>query len=649
MNHATAHTDKQPRALSAAGIVLLVLMVLSFFYCNELLGPLLHLRGWIAGLLPLLMFWGVAEYAVKRCAPDDNESEHLIYTAFLSFAIASLFGFILLTLHIGAPNVFLVLSACFIILDRRAWARRFTAWMLSIRNAKITSEKTTYLIGAATLLLAAAACLPPLWYDTHEYHLYAPQQYLHYGAWAQFSHNVYCAFPMNVEMLFLWPLSVGSSVGCKVILFADCLIGASAAAALAKRWGAAGRNAAWSALILLSTGLLLRVLMQGKLDAALAASAGVLLLAYERYREKANPLDGFMIAAAIGFSLGAKYVAALSIAAPFAAMVLIDAAASKQWRQCKALAWCAAGAVVWCAPWLVRNVVLYQNPFYPLLTQSLGGTPPIFAQLFQAAHAPASAPFAQQLIDFFWLPLKKSLFESMPMGFSPLWLAALPLLFTKPKNSGLLRGAVFCLVAYVGWFFFTQRNDRFLAPILPLLAIFPVFVIANCNQCRTQRTLKILFTLFIVMQLWLGARVVVNSGSIEYLSSPTLEEIYFTERMPHYRAIDWLNQQWQKGPQQVGGVLFVGEAQAYGAQFNAIAPTVFNHHPLENGVPNGVSHILYNRSELSRLTNGYGPLGWRLGPLLQQRMDVLVQSGQIEEVYHDPDYPEVIKVFRVNP
>lgn len=646
MNRAVDHTDNSPRALSAVGIALLVLLVLSFLYRNELMGPLLHMRGWIAGLLPLLMFWSVAEHAVKRFAPDDNESEHLIYTAFLSFAIASLFGFVMLSLRIGSPIVFIVLSAFFIILDRRAWARRFTAWMLSIRNADISSEKINYFISAAILLLAAAASLPPLWYDTHEYHLYAPQQFLRNGAWVHFSSNVYCAFPMNVEMLFLWPLSVDSSVGCKVILFAYCLIGAAAVAALAKRWGA-GRNAAWSALIFLATGLLLRVLMQGKLDAALAASTAVLLLAYERYREKANLLDGFIIAAAMGFSLGAKYVSALSIAAPFVVMVMIDVAASKQWRRGKALAWCAAGAAAWCAPWLARNAFLYENPVYPLLTQTLGGTPPIFAELFQAAHAPASAPLAQQLFDFFWLPLKKSLFEPMPIGFSPLWLAALPLLFAKPKNSGLLRGAAFCVVAYVGWFFLTQRNDRFLAPLMPLLAIFPVFVIAHCSQCRAQRALKVFFSLFIVMQLWLGARVVVNSDSIEYLSSPTLEEIYFAKRMPHYRAIEWLNQQWQKDPGQISRVIFVGEAQAYGAKFNADAPTVFNHHPLENGVLNGVTHILYNRSELSRLAKGYGPLGWRLGPLLQQRMDELVQNGQIEEVYHDPEYPEVIKVFRV--
>ncbi|MDP8246184.1 MAG: hypothetical protein P9L94_19025 [Candidatus Hinthialibacter antarcticus] len=648
MNHAAPQTRQSPQAVSAIAAALIVLLVLAFFYRNEFLGPLLHLRGWIAGLLPLLMFWGTAERIIQRLAPNDGSNERILYTAFLSFALASLLGFILLTLRIGNPIVFLTLSAIAIVLDRRAWAQRFTAWMLLVRNAEASSKKLWLAIGAALLLLAVAASLPPLWYDTHEYHLYAPEQFLRTGGWVAFSSNVYCAFPMNVEMLFLWPLAVGSSVGCKVVLFAFCLIGAGATASLAKRWGA-GRSAAWSALILLATGLLLRVLMQGKLDAALVGSTAVLLLAYERYREKANSLDGLMIAAAMGFALGAKYVSALSIAAPFAAMVFIDALASKQWRRCNAFGWCAAGAAVWCAPWLVRNAFLYENPVYPLLTPMLGGTPPIFADLFQAAHAPTSAPLAQQALDFFWLPLKKSLLESMPIGFSPLWLAALPLMFTKPRNSGLAHGAAFCVVAYMGWFFLTQRNDRFLAPLLPLLAIFPVFVIAQCGQCRTQRTLKILFSFFIVMQLWLGARVVVNSQSVGYLSSPTLEEIYFSERMPHYRAIDWLNQQRQKNPAQVGGVLFVGEAQAYGAKFTAIAPTVFNHHPLANGNLSNITHILYNRSELSRLTKGYGPLGWRLGPVLQQRMDELIQSGKIEAVYSDPDYPDVIKIFRVNP
>lgn len=635
-------------AYSATAVALLVVLALAFYTRYELLGPLLHLRGWIAGLLPLLTGWGVASTLAARLGPGADPLERTVFTAFLALAFAALTGFLLLTLGIGFPIVFLALTGFVVVLGRRAWAGRFVEWMQTIRGADRLSNKIWPAIFAAALLLAAAASLPPLWYDTHEYHLYAPEQYLRIGGWFTFSHNVYCGFPMNVEMLFLWPLAAGSTVGCKVILFVFSLIAAGASVALSKRWGA-GRNALWSALILLATGLLLRVVMQGKLDAALVASTAVLLLAYERYRERSNALDGLVIAAAAGFSLGAKYVAVLSVAAPFAAVVLVDALASKQWRRGNALLWCIAGGAVWCAPWLLRNWAYYGNPVYPLLTPIFGGNPPIFAELFQAAHAPAAAPVAQQMIDFFRLPLQKSIVESVPLGFSPLWLAALPLLFTKPRNSGLARGGLFCLVAYTGWFFLTQRNDRFLAPLLPLLAIFPIFVIDRCPQCSTQRTLAVLFSIFIALQLWLSVRTVVNSQSVDYLASPTLEETYFTERMPHFRAIDWLNQQRQDAPAPIGNVLFVGEAQAYGAQFLAIAPTVFNRHPLENGNLMQISHILYNRSELNRLTKGYGPLGWTLGPRLQQRMDELIQGGKIEAIYSDPDYPEVIKVFRVNP
>ncbi len=612
----------------------------------ELLGPLFHLRGWIAGLLPLLAFWETASRAISLVQPNGDALERTVFTAFLALAIASLIGFLLLTFNIGNPTVFLSVAGIAVILERRAWAQRFTEWIQSCQTLGLAFHPLWLAVAAFIALFAIAASLPPLWYDTHEYHLYAPEQYLRAGGWFPFSHNVYCAFPMNVEMLYLWPLAAGSSVGCKVVLFVFALIAAAATVALAKRWGI-HTNALWSALVLFATGLLLRVVMQGKIDAALVASTAVLLLAYERYRTEANPLDGAMVAAAVGFSLGAKYVAALSIAAPFVMVVLIDAAASKQWRRMSVFLWCIAGGLVWCAPWLVRNWVYYDNPVYPLLTPLLGGSPPLFAELFQAAHAPASSPLTEQARDFVWLPLQKSLFESIPIGFSPLWLAALPLLVARPQNSGASRGAVFCLVAYIGWFVLTQRNDRFLAPLLPLLAIMPVVVIERCRACNTQRALVVLISLFLALQLWLGGRVVVNSQSVDYITSPSLEESYLGERMPHYRAIDWLNRLKQELPEQVGNVVFVGEAQAYGARFAAVAPTVFNRHPLESNTLHNVSHILYNRSELSRLAKGYGPLGWTLGPLLQQRMDELTQSAALEEVYRDPDYPDVIKVFRV--
>ncbi|MEW6235612.1 MAG: hypothetical protein AB1656_09520 [Candidatus Omnitrophota bacterium] len=633
--------------------ILFPLFLLAAFlrtHAEYLIGPALHLRTLAAGALPLLAFYAPARRLLARLPQAEAipEADRFVYGLFLSFVLASGCGFALLTLRIGYPGVLIGVSALMLFLHWGWWKRQLRdvaeSWSSLPSFEGWTIERVLLLL--ALLLALAAALLPPLGYDAHEYHLPVPQQYLKTGGWQAFPLNVYAGFPMNVEMLYLWPLASGNAAGCTVINLLFALIAALALSRLCERWNL-DSYACLAAMIFLSTGMTLRLIVDANIDMALAASAAVLLLAYERYRRDGLGADAYMAAAALGFALGAKYIAILAVLLPFLSMAAMDVLLVRRWDLLRPLALILAAGLALFAPWLVRNLALYHNPFYPLLTPVFGGTPEIFADLFQAAHSPAVETGTQRITNFFAIPLQKVFGESSAaLGFSCQWLLGIPPLFKTRRDHPAFRAALFLAGAYSAWFFLTQRNDRFLAPLLPLLALMAVYAFPWIQEPRAERFARAAVVLTAALQIWYASIFIITNETAGYLFAPIMETNYLQRQLPHYRAIAALNQIIEDGG-QVGDVLFVGEAQTFGANFNALAPTVFNRHPLENGLPPTVTHVIYNGSELNRLTMGYGALGWPLGEMLYEWHEK--SKGTILESVYDayPEKPGLVVLYKV--
>ncbi|MFB3786241.1 MAG: hypothetical protein ACE15F_07720 [bacterium] len=633
-------------------VAVLVLVLLLGLHGWLLLAVALHLRTVAAGILPFLAFWPWADRLIMRLAKENRleADDRTLYAAFGSVTLGSACAFGFLTLHIAYPAV-LQITAGGLLVWHWGWWRDLlqqTAQAMKRRGSASVPSSEKIFFTVALLLAGAAAVMPPLDYDAHEYHLPVPEQYLKTGGWQAFPYNVYAAFPMNVELLYLWPLSAGSTAGCTVMNLLFALITALGAWRLSRIWGLP-RESLLVPVVFLATGLVVRLIAQGSIDLASSASAMVLLVAYERFREDRRYIDAVMMALALGYAFGSKYIAALSIGFPFLALLLADAGAIRKKQLLVSLLTVWTGGLALFLPWAVRNAVLYHNPFYPLLADWLGGTPAFFDELFRRAHAAPSADWLATAGQFLALPVRKSFVESLPMGFSALWLLGIPALLQTPRNHPAFRAMVFLAAAYLAWFFATQRNDRFLASLLPLMALAAAYSVYPAGSALRMEAftpvLRRLVCGVVAFQLWAVANVLVNRDTAGYLMTPGLEEDYLAERLPHFRAIDWIN--CNRDALGVRQVLFIGEAQSYGAQFEAIAPTVFNHHPLEQGLDRSVSHILYNGYELDRLRKGYGPLGWKLGDALQAWIEA-AKVKNLKPVFDAyPQNPGRIVVYEV--
>lgn len=658
-------------------LFLCILIALVWNHPVYLIPVALHLRTLIAGSVPLLAF-AVPAYLILKRFPifqTLNLVDQIIPTILTSWLIAALVPILLLTCGLLSPASLFAVCGLSLLLSYptyKQWILQFPTQ--TMRQAWNNNPAHWRLLFITALILGLiAALLPPLGYDAHEYHLAAAHQYLMQGYWVWFEHNVYAAFPMNVEMLYLYPLAVENAAGCTVINLQMALLTALVVARLAKMGGYQGPTL-MPIVLYLSIGIVLRLIVDAKNDLALAMCAALLLYGYEMLRREYSPLWLLLTIGALGFGFGAKYIMILAVLFPFLAMVGIDAILHKRWDMAKyAIIMCFGGVMVW-SPWLIRNVLLYHNPVFPLLTDKLGGTPEIFTALFSAAHAseiykvnhgikpmPESGLFISQLIEFFWLPLRKMMVgnpnpmpDALPFGFA-IYGVLFPLALIKRdwKSSLAWRAVVFSLACYVIWFFATQRNDRFLASLFPVMALLPCLALAILNwRSSLCKTLYISLLCLVGYQQLCQSISLMRQDTFDYILFPSLEQEFYEKHLPHYRAIAWLNKQQAEG-KPIGTVLFVGEAQSYGAKFNAVVPTVFNPNPLLNQynqpipLDKNVTHILYNAFELNRLDRGYTPLGWQQGTPLRNWINQ--NHSTILKMVYDamPEKPGNLMVFEV--
>ena len=156
---------------------------------------------------------------------------------------------------------------------------------------------------------------------------------------------------------------------------------------------------------------------------------------------------------ALGFALGAKYIAIIAILIPFAVMVAADALISHRMDLLKTGWLVLAGGFILFCPWLLRNLWLYQNPLYPLLNPLFSGEPQFYHEVFARAHQPPEESFSEMILQFLWIPLT-ALWERrrcpLVMASSGCWGFHWSGTY---ENRQLLRVLIFASTIYVIWFF----------------------------------------------------------------------------------------------------------------------------------------------------------------------------------------------------
>lgn len=584
---------------------------------------------------------------VIRATPD-SLADRAVFGTGLGLGVVSV-----LTLLLGLAGILqgwqlggvLVLLAALSYRELRPLARRAAA----LARRPPQPSWFALLVGGPFVLFLLLSILhsfvPPLDYDTLEYHLGAPAQFFRQGRITFLPYNVYASFPENVEMLYLLGMVLRSSAlegayVAKLFNVSFALLSALALYALARRFFSARAGKAAAVIFFCSPWLVAVCSVNVYVTAALTFYSVAALYAFLHYWHDGAQarrwlwLCGLMI----GLAIGCKYTAILFLLVPLLAAVFLVACLRRvSWADvAKPVGTVLLLALLIPSPWLVKNWCYTRNPTYPLLYSVFGGRnwseekearfrkahrpgpfalPELGARFWRlAAQGTAVSPTSPLLLLFVpfvvlgvglkrrslwfvavfalslmaWLHYAyaedpKPWTVTLAASAVPLVLLALPFLMPKFENVWVLRSLFLYVVLFlILWYGTTHRIDRFLFPAVSVLAVISAYGFSRLCETRWQPIAKAL--LVVCLGYSLSHALCMTADGLPAALGIEPEEHYLLRATGSSTYCAEAIGYINHELPPTAKVLFVGEAQTFYCERPCLASTVFDTKPLDEVV-----------------------------------------------------------------
>ncbi len=416
--------------------------------------------------------------------------------------------------------------------------------------------------------LILLAAVPPVSRDALTHHLLVPRLYLEHGGMYEIPHIPFAYYPMNVDLLYLIPLAMGSDIGAKYVhmgfgLMTAFLIFAHLKRRLNARWGMLG------AFLFLTLPVVVKLSITAYVDLGLVffSTAGVLSLM--RWFESGHRGRHLLSAGVCcGLAMGTKpngmvVFVLLALAAAFVC--------DRRWSFFKAagrvVAFILVALIVF-SPWMARNLHWNVSPIYPIalpswpVPQDRDAPPAEKPQVHLNHFAYRNLAFGESGWRIASIPVRV-FFEGRdddPRYFdgrlNP-YLLIFPLVAVWPvrRKDPVVRREVQLLAAFslcylLISFFSTDMRIRYLAPIFGPLAILTAYGAARLvkgeSEGKTGRPWRIitaggLLALLMVPNIAYLAGQFERVRPMEYLTGRLDRDAYLARYLEEYPVLQYAN------------------------------------------------------------------------------------------------------------
>lgn len=518
--------------------------------------------------------WGLGRLALRAARIEDKDPAGAFCLEL--GAGLGLTGLVLLVLGLlglwNAPAITGVLAAATLVLAADVWRRPpdFALKSAMPRGPWETLFACILALFAAFNLLGAF--MPEIFYDALTYHLALPDLYWRRGGIVPTPENLYSGLPLLVQMLYALCLLVGGDGTARLLHWSlgvfSCLLIHRLCARLAA--GAEGRLAGLlGALVFYSLPVVGVLSWKSGVELgwtffqllAFYAAVSRLTLAPDR---RWTALAGFMA----GLAMGTKYQAW--------PMVFIMAAALTRTLAAAELGLFAGMAALTASPWIVKNVLLYGNPLYPLF-EAAG--PRWRAFLADGGGRDLGAVLTS------WAGMKAWLLHPWTLTYQagdlnsmgPLLLLGLPLLFLFRFSGGAWRFLWLSVLGLWGCWSLTTTLPRYLVPhVAPAAVLFAGAFERGLGDGAKAVLRCALAVVFCGNLFWLTSWFKTYGAEGPVLGTQTaadyLSAAHPSYARPAYAGIEFVNKALPKDAR----VLFLGEARSFYCERDRVSPTVFD-------------------------------------------------------------------------
>jgi len=390
-------------------------------------------------------------------------------------------------------------------------------------------------VGLAPLVVLAL--YPPTAFDATMYHLPFARAFAESGGVPYLVDLRFPVFPQANEVLYAAVLLFGRDVAAHAVqLFATLLT-----ALLLGAWVRDRRD--WlAAALFLGNPIVVYLAATGYIEAGLTLFVTASLYALDRWRS-GEGRGWLALAAVLGATAADVKYLGLFFLGIAGLTVLLGGPRPRPWpaRLRDGLLF-AVVATAFLAPWYLRNYWHTGNPIFPYLTKIFGGS------VWQSLPRPeVGEPIAQRLARWARLPwdviFERSRYNQEP-PFSPVYLAALPLLAFGAVRDARVRRPLWIAGAYALVFTWLPSDSRYLVPILPLASLALADSLRDAvrrwPRLASSRRLAAALCLGCLLPGWLYAGYrIARQGPLPV--APAAREAYLARALPLYPAIAWLN------------------------------------------------------------------------------------------------------------
>jgi 4-amino-4-deoxy-L-arabinose transferase-like glycosyltransferase len=419
------------------------------------------------------------------------------------------------------------------------------AWRELLADLRAASRLPRWVWPVAAVVLAPLAVLtlyPPTGFDATMYHLPFARAFAETGGVPFLADRRFPVFPQANEVLFAAVMLFGRDVAANGVELIATLL----TAALLVVWGRevfpTYRPAGWlAAAAFLGGPVVVGLGTAAYIEAGLTLFVTASLYSLDRWR-RTGGTEWLVLAALFGATAAdVKYLALFFLGIAGLAVVLAGGRERSVVGRLRDGLLFAAVGLAFLAPWYLRIYLHTGNPIFPYMAEVFGENP------WQSLSRPETVePLRGRLLRWLRLPwdvtFARQLYNHQP-PFSPVYLAALPLLVFGAVRDSRVRALLATTGLYAFVFTWLPSDSRYLVPVLPLLSLALAGSLAEVHRrwpIPGGRRFAAALVLACVLPGWLYAGYrIARQGPLPV--TPPGREAYLVRRLPLYPAVAWLN------------------------------------------------------------------------------------------------------------
>ena len=597
-------------------------------------------------LLVFLFFLSLGRYVLKHFKTKWNSfAEELCFSystgSGIFIFIIIILAYIKLLYEIAVISLFLII---FILIYKEAKHFIITAYnnFSKFLSAKKTYEEKvfisfTFSIIALTLL---AALTPPFFYDALSYHLAVPQKYLANHGFTFLTLNYFSNFPANLGMLFTLGLSLSGGLLAKLLSWMYAPLTALAVYSFSQSFWEKRTGILSTAVFISIPGIMILSTLTS-IDLAVTFYSFMSLYSLF-YWFKFSQKRWFILSGIFcGMAIGTKYTAILVSFLTLEIILFIHLYFIEKKPFRNGLKHCILFGIIVLicfSPWLIKNTIYTNNPIHPFsysLSASKNSEINDYSQVMKRIGNPVHKWFysyknnrgtlSEGIKLILTSPWKITMTTNGAAGKTGIiFLLGLPFLLFLRKIPLITRYLLFFSASvFILWILFLPWMLRFAFPLFPALSITIAYTF---NELKKSNKLKNLINTSIIiiityhLFLFFSETFIILNPFSYLLGNQTKKEFLASHGVNYYPVVEWANNMLPKSSK----ILFVGELRGFYCKRDYILHVgidgvdkeklILRNLIKKSDAPDdilrelnnlGITHILFNLSEMSRIAKNY--------------------------------------------